>query len=64
MLQQPDWQAEVGMVPRRSVEEKLRTEAAELRTRLYQVEAALDALTANPEVGEIINLVSKVYDRY
>lgn len=52
------------MPVRRSVGERLEEERQELQSRLEVVEAALDALQSNPELERIINLVSRVQDRY
>lgn len=48
----------------RTVGERLRIEAAELRKRLSDVDAAIEALEGSPEVEKVLNLVSKVWNGY
>lgn len=62
MLQPMD--TKYDMPVRRTVSERLAEEAESLRARLQEVEEALEALRSNPEVENIINLVSKVNNGY
>jgi len=51
-------------IGRQSIGERLSLEAQLLRSRLLDIEAALKALQSNPEVEQIINLISKVEYRF
>ena len=53
---------DIEVPTRRSVGENLETEATKLRSRLADLEAAIEALHSNPEVERIINIVSKVHN--
>lgn len=45
---------------RPSLTERLTNERAELATRLEEIDAALNALKAQPEIQKILDLVQKV----
>ena len=51
---------QTGECRRPSLQERLENQKAELEANLVRVNAALDALKANPEVTKVLELISKV----
>lgn len=55
-------QSLLGAEPRRSsITERLIEEKKKLSNRLNQVEKVLLAIDKNPEIAEVVNLISKLY---
>ncbi len=50
----------IGECRRPSLQERLENQKADLEANLVRVNAALDALKANPEVTKVLELISKV----
>lgn len=51
---------QTGECRRPSLQERLENQKADLEANLVRVNAALDALKANPEVTKVLELISKV----
>lgn len=49
-----------GVVSQPTISERLKDEKRRLETRLTEVNKALEALQKNPEIAEVINIISKV----
>lgn len=49
-----------GIMKQPTITERLSSEKQRLESRLEEVNKALEALNKNPEIAEVINIISKV----